>query len=111
MTASGKHAVRPGYSAGRAEAASRRHLEVARIHALLVVRELRAPKSAHDIRPSRHHRVHRQPERETKEPLAKGWRGNGRELRVRDRLRQSDIDVQPERGGDLMLEILSDGST
>src|SRR3954463_13510818 len=110
MSASSEHAVRPGDAAGRADATSRRHLEIARVNALLVERELRAPEGAHDPGASRHH-VHRQPKREMKEPFGERWCGKERELRVRDRLRQPDVDVQAQRGSDLVLEVLSDGST
>src|SRR5687767_431145 len=91
---------------GRTDGTAGWHFEVARVDVLLLMRQLGPPECPGDFGASIH-RVERQAKRETVEHLdPRGPRHRG-QPRVRDVLGQPDIDVQPERRGDLILEELS----
>jgi hypothetical protein len=89
-----------------------RHFEVARVDALLIMEKRSArvrDECPVDVRTAID-RVQRQSQREAHQHVDRPWRRQHGQARVRDLLRQPDVDVQPERCGDLVLKELSEAA-
>lgn len=96
----------------RADTAAGRHFEVARGHASLVIEKRRArvrDERSVDVRAAIH-RVQHQANRKAQEHVDWAWRRQRRQPGVRNRLRQADVDVQPERCCNLVLKEVSEAA-
>jgi putative phosphoribosyl transferase len=108
----GEYAVGARHRPRGADTAAGRHFKVTRVNPLFVMRQ-QAPRVRYERPVQVRTGVERsqcQLDRESHDPLDQGERHKRRESRIRNRLRQADVEVQSQRRGDLVLEELPEAA-
>src|SRR5262252_9658131 len=106
MASRRKHTIGVRDGPRRADGTARRNLEVASVDVLLVMRQHGSGERPNDLR-ARVHELNRRANREAEQHLDRSWPGDGGELRIRNRFRQTNVDIQTKRRRDLVLKELS----